>query len=53
MTERNEPSASARQIAFSILTRHPDCVQDDVSLNDLIDDIAAAIDAALTLREKT
>lgn len=35
-----------RQIAFNILTRHPDCIRDDVSLNDLIEDIAAAITEA-------
>ena len=44
MSER-EPSAAARVIAFKILTRHPDVLQDDVSMNDLIDDIASAIDA--------
>jgi hypothetical protein len=33
----------ARQIAFSILTHHPDCLRDDVSLNDLIEEIAQAI----------
>ena len=41
-----EPTAASRQIAFVILTQHGDCLLDDVSLNDLIDDIAAAIDAA-------
>lgn len=39
-----EPSAGSRQEAFAILTQHGDVLQDDVSLNDLIDDIAAAID---------
>jgi hypothetical protein len=34
---------TAKRVAFGILTRHPDCLQDDVSLNDLIDDIANAI----------
>jgi hypothetical protein len=33
----------ARQIAFTILIRHPDCLRDDVSLNDLIEEIAQAI----------
>ena len=35
--------AEARQIAFLILTHHPDCLRDDVSLNDLIEEIARAI----------
>lgn len=45
MTTR-EPSTAARQEAFNILTRHPPCLRDDVSLSDLIDDIATAIDKA-------
>ena len=39
-----EPSAFARATAFNILTRHPECLRDDVTLNDLMDDIAIAID---------
>jgi hypothetical protein len=41
-----EPTTGSRQTAFNILKRHGDCFADDVSLNDLLDDIAAAIDAA-------
>jgi hypothetical protein len=41
-----EPSTESRQKAFAILIRHGDVLQDDASLNDLIDDIAAAIDGA-------
>ena len=41
-----EPTTWARQQAFSILTRHPDCLKDDVSMNDLIDDIAERLDDA-------
>lgn len=33
-----------KDIAFSILIRHPDLFQDDVSLNELIVDIAQAIE---------
>lgn len=33
----------ARAIAFRILQRHPDCLRDDVVMNDLIEDIASAI----------
>lgn len=42
-----EPTEASRQTAFSLLLRHPDVLQDDVSLNDLIDDIATAIDRAV------
>lgn len=41
--EPKEPSREARQTAFKILSKHPDCLRDDVVLNDLIDDIALAI----------
>jgi hypothetical protein len=44
MTER-EPTPAARAIAFKILRKHPECLRDDVVMNDLIDDIAAAIDS--------
>ena len=40
-----EPSTEARQEAFNILARHPDCIRDDVVMNDLIDDIAQSLDA--------
>lgn len=43
------PSDYARAKAFNMLTRHPDCLQDDYPLQDLIDDIAAAIDEARNL----
>lgn len=36
----------AHQKAFSIVTSHPDVLLDDEPLDPLIDDIAAAIDAA-------
>ena len=39
-----EPSAAARQVAFQILSAHPECLRDDVSMNDLIDRIAMALD---------
>lgn len=39
-------SDAARAGAFAIVLRHGDVLRDDVSLNDLIEDIAAAIDAA-------
>ena len=35
--------ADGRLTAFKILRRHPDCLKDDVSMNDLIDEIAEAI----------
>lgn len=35
---------TSRTIAFQILTRHPDCLRDDVSLSGLIEDVAAAIE---------
>lgn len=47
----DDPIGQARQIAFSILTKHPDCLRDDVSLSNLIDDIAAAIAVPLKARE--
>lgn len=43
---QSEPTAASRQTAFGIVTRHGECFHDDVSLNDLIDEIATAIDAA-------
>lgn len=45
MTGR-EPSTWARQVAFNLLTRHPDCLRDDTVMNDLIDDIAERLDDA-------
>lgn len=45
MTER-DPTTWARHQAFNILTRHPDCLRDDVVMDDLIDDIAARLDDA-------
>ncbi len=42
-----EPAMNdARNTAFQILIRHPDCLRDDVSLNGLIEDIAAAIEGS-------
>lgn len=46
MADTREPSASARLTAFNILQRHPRCVREYEPLNDLIDDIAFAIDVA-------
>ena len=40
------------EIAFKILQRHPDCLRDDVVLNDLITDIADAIGAAAMAAEQ-
>ncbi len=40
------PEWQARQAAFNILSRHPDCLKDDTPLEDLIEDIATAIQAA-------
>jgi hypothetical protein len=37
------------QIAFSIVTRHPDVLVDDESLDGLIDDIASALQDAFDL----
>jgi hypothetical protein len=45
MTDR-EPSTWARQVAFNLLTRHPDCLRDDVVMNEFIDDIADRLDDA-------
>lgn len=41
-----EPSAWARAKAFNALTRHSDCLKDDTVMNDLIDEIATALDEA-------
>ena len=41
----SELSAEARQEAFNILSRHSDCIRDDVVMNELIDDIAQSLDA--------
>lgn len=41
-----EPTTWARHQAFNILTRHGDVLRDDVSMNELIDDIAARLDDA-------
>jgi len=38
-----EKLAQARLVAFHILTKHPDCLRDDVPLNELVEDIAVAI----------
>ena len=40
-----EKLAQARLVAFHILTKHPDCLRDDVPLNELVEDIAVAITA--------
>lgn len=40
------PSSFAKAMAFGIVTQHGECLQDDVNLDGLIDDIAAAIDRA-------
>lgn len=39
-----EPSGEARKAAFDILRKHPGCLRQDVVLNDLIDEIAIALD---------
>jgi hypothetical protein len=39
---------AARQRAFNILAKHPDCLKDDVSLNELIEDIAGLCSPAGT-----
>lgn len=44
-----EPSSYARAKAFNALTKHPDCLKDDTVMNDLIDEIASAIDQAHSL----
>ena len=41
----NDTLGAARLVAFKILVNHPDCLRDDVSLNELIEDIATAIAA--------
>lgn len=43
--------AQNRQTAFAILTKHPNCLRDDVPLDDLIEDIAAALTAAAEVDE--
>lgn len=44
---RDTPSeGEARQRAFNILSKHPQCLRDDEPLQDLIEDIAIAIRAA-------
>lgn len=40
------------QIAFNILAKHPDCLRDDVPLQDLICDIADAIGGAAMVAEQ-
>ena len=40
------------QIAFNILTKHPDCLRDDVPLQELICDIADAIGGAAMAAEQ-
>lgn len=40
------------QIAFNILAKHPDCLKDDVPLQDLICDIADAIGGAAMAAEQ-
>jgi len=42
-------SDGARQLAFDIVTRHSDCLQDDYSLQDFIDDIADSIIRAINV----
>ena len=41
-----EPTASSRKAAFDVLMRHSTVLKNDVPLNELIDGIAEAIDAA-------
>ena len=38
-----QPSGAARQQAFEILRRHPDCLRDDTVQDELLEDIAAAL----------
>ena len=40
---RRSPKGLARSAAFEVIMRHGDCLQDDVPLDDLIEDIAQAI----------
>ena len=40
-----QPSGEARHMAYKILTRHPTCLADDEPLDDLIEDIACAIES--------
>lgn len=37
------PITRARAEAFRVMTRHPDCLLDDVPLDELLEDIAQAI----------
>jgi hypothetical protein len=56
-TMTDEPSENSMLRALRILQRHPDCLRDDVVLNDLMHDIAAEIerpfDAALNTTQGT
>lgn len=40
---RNNPKLIARNMAYGILLKHHEVFQDDTPLEDLVDDIAAAI----------
>lgn len=46
-----EPTAKARVKAFEILRRHPECLRDDTVMDDLIDEIARAIDIASAIND--
>lgn len=46
-----EISSYASTLAFEIATSHPDCIKDDVPLDDLISEIAAAIDRGRRLEK--
>lgn len=43
----------AKQSAFNIIKKHPECLRDDEPLQGLIDDIAAAIVAASHVNDDT
>ena len=49
---KKDPSAWAKSKAFNALTKHPECLLDDMVLTDLIDEIAAAIDEARQFGEE-
>lgn len=46
---RSSPLVQARGIAFGILRKHPDCLQDDVVLDELLEDIAQAVLAGVNI----
>lgn len=47
----DEPSTAARTIAFQIARKHARLFQEDMPINDLIDDVANAIDVARSVGE--